>query len=351
MDEKGYAFSPLTFLILIPVLIVAINYGSIVNEANMVATIATGGDVTYSTANNIFNAIEKAAGDAGRNSAYNATRNVIDNQTFLSNSRDHVKQRVLESINQHVIENCKQLENETGRQISINNIAINNYTNATFFSNDVNITQTDPFGFYVTIKGGIPVSVYESKNRQYIQTFTPEISTYVSIEGMEDPYVWLNSKERSSNVFYNYPYASTNSTGIDYQFDEIVDKDLIRLNYLWECMYGTDNPSKIYPRSYYVPNKYGLSFFDRLENKTNSSSTSPANTRMSSFVLGNVLSEDHGRADISFVDYEYFNSVRGYPISIRVQGNIYQPIADPTGTTFYISTASRNNFDLQSQYT
>lgn len=344
MDEKGYAFSPLTFLILIPVLIVAINYGSIVNEANMLATVATGGDVTYSTANNIFNAIEKAAADAGRNSAYNATRYVIDNQTFLVDSRNYTETKILAAINQHVIENCRNLENETGRQIYINNIAINNYTNTTFFGNDVNITQDDPFGFYVKIRGGIPIKV-EQKD-QVFQGYTPEISAYVSIEGMEDPYVWLNSKERASNVFFNYPYASVNSTGINYQFAEVVDDDLVRLNYLWECLYGTDNPSKIYPRSYYVPNKYGLSFFDRLENKTNTSSTSPANTRMSSFMLGNVLREDHGRADISCVDYEYFRSVVGYPITIKKE-----PIADPTGETFYISTASRITFGLDSSYT
>jgi len=34
MDEKGYAFTPLAFLLFIPVIIIALSYGNIVNELN-----------------------------------------------------------------------------------------------------------------------------------------------------------------------------------------------------------------------------------------------------------------------------------------------------------------------------
>jgi len=63
MDNKGYVFSPLTVLLLIPVLVIAINYAEIVNEANTIANIAIGGDVTYNTATNVFSFIQKAAAE------------------------------------------------------------------------------------------------------------------------------------------------------------------------------------------------------------------------------------------------------------------------------------------------
>ncbi|MDP3033915.1 MAG: hypothetical protein Q8M97_02235, partial [Methanobacteriaceae archaeon] len=83
MDEKGYVFTPMTVLLFIPIIIIAISYGNIVNEANLLANLATGGDVTISTATSVYSNIEKAATDAGRNSAYNATRKVIDDNNFF----------------------------------------------------------------------------------------------------------------------------------------------------------------------------------------------------------------------------------------------------------------------------
>ena len=344
MDNKGYVFSPLTILLLIPVLVIAINYAEIVNEANTIANIAIGGDVTYNTATNVFGFIQKAAADSGRNSAYNATRYVIDNKQFFTDSKTYIRQNIVNSLNVNVIASCRELENQTGRQIFINNIPINNYTNQTFNLNDVTITQDDPFGFYVNVRGGIPIRV-EQKDQVY-EGVTPPISSYVSLEGIEDPYVWMRSKQRFSNVIFKYPYYEYSPvTGRNYRFDENVDRDLIRLNYLWECLNGTNNPSNITPRPYYVPDPYGLSFFDRLENKTNTTSTSPQSVRMSTFIIGDPLLEDHGRPDISRVDHEYFRNIIGYTITVR-----NQPIADPTGSTFYLSVIYRGLFNLQSSY-
>jgi len=208
MDDKGYAFTPMVFLLFIPIMIMAIAYGDIANEANLLADITIGGDVTYTAATNIFQTIEKGASDAGRNAAYNATRKVIDNSTtnstkifFDSNtSKPYIKQLIINSINNHVITTCRSIETETGRQIYINNIPITNYTNATFFSSDVNITQTEPFGFFVQVRKGIPIKIVQ-KDQAY-EVETPPISSYVTIEGLEDPYVWVNTKYRTSNIIY-----------------------------------------------------------------------------------------------------------------------------------------------------
>lgn len=352
MDDKGYAFTPMVFLLFIPIMIMAIAYGDIANEANLLADITIGGDVTYTAATNIFQSIEKGASDAGRNAAYNATRLVIDNSTtnstkifFDSNtSKPYIKQLILNSINNHVITTCRSIENETGRQIYINNIPISNYTNATFFSSDINITQTEPFGFFVKVKEGIPIKIVQ-KDQSY-EVYSPPISSYVTIEGLEDPYVWVNTKYRTSNIIYKYPYHTYSAVyGHDYFFDEVADKQEDRLYQLWNCLNGTDNPSNITPRSYYFTDPYGLSFFDRLENKTNSSSTSDPSTRMSTFIIGDPLLQDHARSDISRLDHEYFASVVGTWIRF---GN--DPMLDPMGSVFYLSTFYKNFFDLKNQY-
>lgn len=84
-----------------------------------------------------------------------------------------------------------------------------------------------------------------------------------------------------------------------------------KLHYLFECLNGTDNPTNIPGRSYYIQDFHGLSFFDRLENKTNKTSTSVQGNRISTFILGDPLQEENGRADISRLDHEYFSKVIG----------------------------------------
>jgi hypothetical protein len=345
MDEKGYVFTPMTVLLFIPIIIIAISYGNIVNEANLLANLATGGDVTISTATSVYSNIEKAATDAGRNAAYNATRKVIDDNNFFASggSKQYIRQRILDSVNTNVINSTREIEYQTGRQVYINNILIDNYTNATFKLSDITINQTDPFGFYVNVKGGIPVKVVQKG--QSFEGITPPISVYVTTEGLEDPYVWIKTKYRSSNVIYKYPYYTNIAGETNYYFDVDVDKKENIINHLYYCLNGTNNPSNITPRSYYFVDPNGLSFFDRLENKTTSADANM--TRMSTFIIGDPLYEDHGRADISRLDREYFATplVTGTPIKF---GN--RNMADPTGSIFYLSPTYKTYFKLKDNY-
>ena len=354
MDEKGYAFTPMTVLLFIPIMILAISYGNIVSEANMLATLAMGGDVTFTASASIFSNIEKGALDGGRNAAYNATRKVIDNSsiTVTSNpffasgtSKNYVRDNIVNAINTQVINASKKLEEETGREIFINNIPISNYTNATFKSSDVTITQTDPYGFFVNVKKGIPIKVVQRD--QIYEGFSPEISVYVSIEGLEDPYVWVNTKFRQSNVITSYPYY-TNIPGIgaDYYFEESEDFSPVfgpRLFHLWEALNGTDNPSNITPRPFYFPDTAGLSFFDRLENRTTSLDSNA--TRMSTFIIGDPLQEDHNNAKISTLDWEYFQRVPGNPLIIKYKGTDYELI-DPRFSVIYLSPSSKTRLGI-----
>lgn len=364
MDEKGYVFSPIAVLILIPVLVIAINFGEIVNESNTLATIAIGGDVTYNTAQNIFSIIEKSSADAGRNSAYNATRKVIDDNIYKPNpffgsgtSKQHIRQNIVNSLNIQLIESCKELERQTGREIFINNVPINNVTNQTLFLNDVTISQDDPFGFYVHVRGGIPIKVVQKD--QVYEGVTPPITSYVSISGLEDPYIWVNSKERNSNIIHKVPdeyyeYSPFMDPPFDFHMDDVVDDSNARLYQLWNYLNGTGNPSGITPRPYYFPDPYGLSFFDRLENNTNTTS-SPTEVRMSTFVIGNPLLEEYGGRTISAVDHEYFLGLRGIyrtgnGIQIKITGNNQPLMKDPAGSVFYLSPTYMDLFRLKSSY-
>ncbi len=358
MDEKGYAFTPMVFLLFIPIMIIAINFNGVVHEANMIASIAMGGDVTYSTVTNIVSAVEKGGQDAGRSAAYNATRHVIDKSSNLSDpdpffdsgqSKTYIINQALPVLNAHVISICKDMESQTGREIYINNINITDYTTSTFSASDLTITQTEPFGFYINIKGGIPIKVVQ-KDQVYEGTL-PSISSYVSIRGMEDPYIWVNSKQRTSNIIYEYPYYRDYEQ--QYFFADTVDVDNHRINFLWDCLNGTNNPSQITPRPYYFPDPTGLSFFDRLENKSVSTSTSDPSVRMSTFILGDPLKDEHsGNEIVSRLDHEYFSDVTTNvgPIYIGT-GKDKEPMQDPSGTAvFYLSQTYKDFFGLDDWY-
>ena len=358
MDDRGYTFTPLALLLIIPVIIMAISYGQIGNELNTLSSIVMGGDTTYSTAVNVYTAIETGAADAGRYSAYNASRKVIDDKAFFSkdpnsDSKAYMTTEIQKTLNGYVITTCKNLQTQTGRQIFINGTLVTNSTNDVISSDSISIIQEDPFGFYVKVKGGIPIKVVQ-KDQSY-EGSTPDVSVYISIEGLEDPYIWLNTNYNETDLIYSYPhYTSVNIANgtiySDYHFDDIKPDDSHdnKIHYLYECLDGDVNATGITPRSYYFPDQNGLTFFDRLNNQTNSTDT--VNARMSTFILGDPLFDAHGNVStISHLDREYFAKISGSPIMIT-KGSNSQPFVDPSGWTFYISDFYRNYFQLQSSY-
>ncbi len=49
------------------------------------------------------------------------------------------------------------------------------------------------------------------QNGQNLSFKTPVRNIYVSIQGLEDPYIWVNTMERNSTVIYAYPYYTNTS--------------------------------------------------------------------------------------------------------------------------------------------
>lgn len=360
MDDKGFAFTPLTFLLLVPVMILAVSYNGVINEVSAISSIAIGGDVTITIANNIISDIDLDTADAGRNSALIAVETVVNatsiyagNQPFFGSSGDNhtgnnskafIVGSTVTMLNSNITNTCRKLEQQTGRTIYINGVLVDpNGSNSMpiFSASDLNLTQSDPFGFTITVTS-VPIKVVQ--NNQSVQFNTPVRNVYVSIVGLEDPYIWVNSKERTSSVIYNYPFYSSQFN--DYHFADNVSSS--KLDYLWECFNGP-NVTVMGPRPFYFPDAHGLSFFDRLENRTNGTSGSPISARMSTFVIDDPLQEDHGNIPTSMLDHEYFAGVTGYNIT-TTRGASVTFVSTPTNKTFLISTTYRGYLGLNLNY-
>ncbi|MCE5214741.1 MAG: hypothetical protein LLF83_08500 [Methanobacterium sp.] len=372
MDDKGYAFTPMAFLLIIPVMVLAISLGGVIDELNAISAIVMGGDVTMTIASGIVKSIEQDTADGGRFSSMAAVQTVVNstslyygNQPFFAktgnnttgnNSRAFIIGSTVSILNSNLTETCRVLERQTGRDIYINNIYVDpNGTNTLniFTADSLSLTQSDPFGFYITVSS-VPIKVVQKdpsgRNNQTIEFNTPIRNVYVSIEKLEDPWIWVMTKERNSSVIYKYPYYTSgsvyNSTTGDYHFaDRVSNKTL---NYLWECFNGP-NITVMGPRSYYFPDPHGLSFFDRLENRTNDTSISPTSARMSTFIIYDVLQEEHSNNPTSMLDHEYFNGVTGYVIT-TTRGASVTNVIMPSGVNFLISTAYRGYLGLSSNY-
>ena len=54
MDEKGYTITPVALLLMIPVIILAVAFGDVVDEVNQFSTITIGSDVTEGTVSAVY---------------------------------------------------------------------------------------------------------------------------------------------------------------------------------------------------------------------------------------------------------------------------------------------------------
>lgn len=355
MDEKGYTITPVALLLMIPVIILAVAFGDVVDEVNQFSTITIGSDVTGGTVSSVYTYIKYGAGDSGRWGAYNVTRAVIDRQNFLPDSKLYVREVVAGQLSEHVIDSCSKLSRETGRNISINNkqIPVNtsNFTMDNIFTaSDIEVSQVDaygkgdPYGFYVVVKAGVPIKV-EQEGQVYEGTL-PEIRGYAPIVGMEDPYIWIKSSFRIRNAIYPYTQYEKSYGGTEiFHFDDRVDIDNVKIENLGECLNGTGNPENIQGMPQYFPNQYGLNFFERLQGSQIAGEQ--ADTRLSTFVVGDPLSDIHQGKTISAVDIEYFAEPPVTGTRIMLRNNEY---LDSRGAVFYLSTTYKTRFTLLSTY-
>jgi len=365
MDDKGYAFTPLVLLLFIPIIIIGVSFSGIVNELNTLSSIAIAGDVTTTVASNIIKTIKDDTADSGRNSAYTATRLVIDNyngnnnpyfgKTSPTDSRSFIKNQTLTLLNQNVTNTCRVLEQQTGRNININGFQINPTDTSSvqiFNTGNINIVQSDPFGFNITLTS-VPVIITQnsSSNNQSSTFNTQPMNVYISIAQLEDPYIWVNTYGRNSSVINSYPYLTQSSnivggSSIDYHFADNVSAG--KLSYLNEALIGANKTNFGY-MPYYFPDTHGLTFFDRLENRTNDTSTGPDNAKMSTFVLWNPVWENIPGYTPSCIDHEYFAGINGTKITTTHSG-VVTPVTDPLGNTFFLTAKYKGYLGLLDNY-
>jgi hypothetical protein len=367
MDDKGYAFTPLVLLLFIPVIIIGVSFSGIVNELNSLSSIAIAGDVTTTVASNVVKTIRDDTADAGRNAAYTATRSVIDNyngennpffgKTPPSDSRTYIETTTLAMLNQNVTNTTRVIEQQTGRNITINGFVINPSDTATvpiFDSGDMNIVESDPFGFNITI-ASVPVVINQTgtSNTQSFTFNTPPMNVYISIAKLEDPYIWINTYARNSSVIMPYPYYTQSSNIIGgspsnyYHFGENASTG--KLSYLTEELVGSNETAGFGYMPYYFPDTHGLSFFDRLENRTNDTSSSPASARMSTFILWNPVWENVPGYTPSYIDHEYFAGINGTVITTTHSG-VVTKVTDPLGSTFFLSPTYKTLLGFADNY-
>ena len=366
MDDKGYAFTPLVLLLLIPVIIIGVSFSGIVNELNTLSSIAIAGDVTSTVASNVVKAIKDDTADAGRNSAYLASRSVIDNfngnnDPYFDNSaptdaRSFVTNKTLVLLNQNITNTCRVLEQQTGRNITINGVLIDpaGTSSATIFnSGNIGIVESDPFGFNITLTS-VPVTITQngSSNNQNFTFKTPPMNVYISITQLEDPYIWVNTNGRNASVINPYPYYTSSNNILNgtasttYHFSDQVSAG--KLSYLYEELIGA-NKTNFGLMPYYFPDSHGLSFFDRLQNLTNSTSSSPASARMSTFILWNPNYENIPGYTPSYLDHEYFAGINGTKIT-TTHSSVVTDVLDPANNVFYLSPTYKTILGLADNY-
>ncbi len=95
----------------------------------------------------------------------------------------------------------------------------------------------------------------------------------------------------------------------------------------------------------YFPNPDGLNFFERLQGSQIAGEQ--ADTRLSTFVVGDPLSDIHQGKTISAVDIEYFAEPPVTGTRIMLRNNEY---LDSRGAVFYLSTTYKNRFELLHTY-
>ena len=368
MEDKGYAFTPIALLLFIPVIIIGISFSGIVNEVNSISSIVIGGDVTATVASNVVKAIKDDAQDAGRHSAFCATESVFDNYNksisinpFFGgpstpiDSRTYIQNATLTFVNSNLTNTCRELELQTGRNITINNNPIDpQATNSVtiFTPSNMQITQSDPFGFNISLDS-IPVNITQNSttNNQSSNFNTPKINVYISVEQLEDPYIWVNTIGRNNSVIFKYPYYTQSSSIIGgnastiYHFADQVSAG--KLNYLNESLAGSNQSFGNIP--YYFPDTHGLTFFDRLENRTNATSLGPDSAKMSTFILWNPNYQNMPGYKPSYLDHEYFAGINGTPITTTHAG-VVTNVTDPLGNTFYLSSTYKTILGLLDNY-
>ncbi len=364
MEDKGYAFTPLAFLLFIPVIIIALSFSGIVNEVNSLSSIVIGGDVTATAGANVVKAIRDDTADAGRNAAFLATKTVIDSYTLNNNpyfgtsspsdSKSFVRNHTVDLLNENITSTCREIERQTGRTIIINNVPIDPQGSgpvAIFSTSNTGIVQSDPFGFNVTLTS-VPVKIIQnsSTNNQSFEFNTPPMNVYVSIERLEDPYIWVNTFAHNSSVIYKYPFYTPSSViggnvSDVYHFADKVSAG--KLNYLNESLSGVNSSYALMP--YYFPDPHGLTFFDRLENRTVGNSYGPDSAKMSTFILWNPNYENIPGSKPSNLDHEYFAWVNGTNITTTHSG-VVTTVTDPTGNVFYLSNTYKGYLGLYNNY-
>jgi len=296
MNNKGFVFSGMAILLILPVLIMAASFADVIKIGNAGVSLNLRTDRLFQVKNDIEETVVSASISSGRYNAHQATLNLslkfeeltqesgleyaslhsfyTDSEVSASDSKSVIEDNIRSSINNALGEVIGDYST------SDVNIIINNGNNVT--DQDISINQTEPFTFIVEIDS-MPLYI-DFGFTTYNGTLN-SVTAVVPIEGLMDPYIFVKSWGRSTNRIFESPYGNNISS------------------FLYNDTIG--GGSSVNPRPYYHNNTEGLSFFCKLDGKTSSTCTDIDASKMETFILGDPLSQ----TSASVVDHQYFENV------------------------------------------
>lgn len=346
MNNKAFVFTGMAFLLILPAIFLAASYFEMARYGNLGITISLHSDKVFIITTDLRETIAKAAQDSGRWNAYLAVKNITETFENLTSEKS------LDYATQHswytdpeitTLNSSTAIENNIRASINyaitglINNystsgvtLSVNNGNNIT--DEVISLYQKDPWGFYVNVTS---LPLFVQFGVATFNTTIPAISAYVSIENLQDPYIFVKTKGRSTNKIVRTPYTPFNET-----YDQTVANNTIYQ--LYTALIGSRSNGD--PRPYYHNSSDGLSFFCRLDGK-NATQCTDDGAEMETFVVGDPLS----KSGVSIVDHYYFTDVAGSGITIS-GSPMDVPTASPNSYSFLIDDTHLSYYGLSRTY-
>ena len=353
--ERGFVFSGATLMLAIPAIILAAYFMNALEYGSYGISISMRADVVFYIQNDLKETETTALENCGRYITFMTIKNMTDRfDTLLSeygatvaksrgffpyadmdgegrSSEVYVRDKIAECVNDALISALRQLSNKTGMVIIIKDnsttMAALNGTGNLIERSDITLMQYDPWGFNLTL-ASFPLLIMNEEKKIFYNTSLPTSKAYVSIEDLQDPYIYINSEARSSNKIERSIFL--------YDLDSDGASNNI-INPFYIVLIGSGSESE--PRPYYYQADDGISFFGRLNGGTEPYADS--SLRIETFVTGNPLELD----STSLIDHYYFSGIAGDPICIN---DTY--FTDPLGNVVYIDDTHLSFYGLNRSY-
>lgn len=344
--RRAFVFTGISFLLVIPAIMLAASFAGMIRYGEVGREIALDSDVVFYISKDMRETIEETAKKSGRWEAHQATKLIIDIYTDLTrttnisyakshsffpdtgldpqgrNITTYLKDKIIETMNLRLNETVEELGKRSGKDIIFND--------GNEITDELTISQSDPWGFYISVSA---MPLFVSGGGSSFNTTLPTFDVYITFEGLEDPYVFVQSEANSFSRIYRSPYEP-------YNISYAESWTMTRINNLYNVLIGSGTEDNPMPYYHYFGDSIrddGISFFSRLEgNSTNRP------YKIETFLIGDVLMN---QSTADRVDHAYFSNANGSAITVCTDD-----FKDPRGNVFYIDDDHLSYYGLVRSY-